>query len=97
MNSLSDVNGARYKKFCSSKGKFPEPQMLPPTSDELLQHCKRVSYVTCTVKLALEQNPDIPVPRGYGWEVNANGALETVWMTQKPAPDAILDLVACNC
>ena len=96
-SSLTNVNVARYKKFCSWKGKIPEPQMLLATSEELLHYCKRVSYVTAIVKLALEQNPDVPSPHGYGWEVDANRALEIVWMTQKPVPDSILDPVSCNC
>ena len=82
MKSLSDVNEASYKTFCPSKGKIPEPQKLPSTSDELLQHCKCIFFVTCTVKLALEQNLGIPSPQGYGWEITADGGLNVVWMTQ---------------
>ena len=82
MKSLSDVNEASYKTFCPSKGKIPEPQKLPSTSDELLQHCKCIFFVTCTVKLALEENPGIPWPQGYGWEITADGGLKVAWMTQ---------------
>eukprot|EP00794_Sanderia_malayensis_P021369 gene21369-23451_t len=94
--SLSDVNEERYKKFCSSKRKIPEPQQLPPTSDELLQHCKRVSYVAGIVKRVFEPNPEVPSPHGFGWKINSD-ALEIEWMTKSPAPDSILELVSCNC
>eukprot|EP00794_Sanderia_malayensis_P002342 gene2342-2695_t len=96
LKSLSDVNEARYKKFCSSKRKIPEPQQLPPTSDELLQHCKRVSYVAGIVKRAFEPNPEVPSLHGFGWKINSD-ALEIEWMTKSPAPDSILELVSCNC
>ena len=94
--SLSGVNEARYKKFCSSKWKIPEPQQLPPTSDELLQHCKHVAYVTGIVKRAIEQNPDVPSPHGYGWKTSSH-TLEIEWMTKSPAPESILELISCNC
>eukprot|EP00794_Sanderia_malayensis_P014792 gene14792-16327_t len=96
LKSLSDVNEARYKKFCSSKRKIPEPQQLPPTSDELLQHCKRVLYVAGIVKRAFEPNPEVPSLHGFGWKINSD-ALEIEWMTKSPAPDSILELVSCNC
>eukprot|EP00794_Sanderia_malayensis_P013592 gene13592-15000_t len=96
LKSLSDVNEARYKKFCSSKRKIPEPQQLPPTSDELLQQCKRVSYVAGIVKRAFEPNPEVPSLHGFGWKINSD-ALEIEWMTKSPAPDSILELVSCNC
>ena len=56
--NVSSVNEARYTKFCASAKKVPEP---PPAKDELLQHCKRVSYVTAVVKSALEAKIDMPV------------------------------------
>eukprot|EP00794_Sanderia_malayensis_P008324 gene8324-9215_t len=60
LKSMADVNVARYVKFCSKKGRMPEPQQLPPTRDELLQHCKRVSFVTAIIKQALEPNVEYP-------------------------------------
>ena len=38
MPEENEINDARYRKFC--KNKIPEPQQLPPTKDELLQHVK---------------------------------------------------------
>ncbi len=82
LKKTADVNKARYLKFCSNKGKIPEPQQLPPTSDELYLHCQRVSCSTAI---------------GNGWKINNENALEVTWMTQKPAPESILELVSCRC
>ena len=97
LKSMADVNEARYVKFCAKKGGMPEPQQLPPTKDELLQHCKRVSYVTAIIKQALELNVEYPSPQGHGWIITASGDLEIEWMTQNPAPDSILEMVSCSC
>ena len=97
LKSMADVNEARYVKLCSRKGKMPEPQQLPPTKDELLHHCKRVSYVTAIIKQALELNVEYPSPQGHGWIITGSGDLEIKWMAQKPAPDSILEMVSCNC
>eukprot|EP00112_Aurelia_sp_Birch-Aquarium-sp1_P026953 Seg990.4 transcript_id=Seg990.4/GoldUCD/mRNA.D3Y31 product="Protein tesmin/TSO1-like CXC 4" protein_id=Seg990.4/GoldUCD/D3Y31 len=94
---MADVNEARYVKLCSKKGRMPEPQQLPPTRDELLQHCKRVSYVTAIIEQALELNVEYPSPQGHGWIITSSGDLEIEWMTQKPAPDSILEMVSCSC
>ena len=48
----------------------------------------------------LEQNPSIPSPEGRGWKIEIEGShtqLMVHWMTGQPAPEAILDLLACNC
>ena len=42
MPEESDVNSARYKKFC--RAKTPKPHQLHPTKDDLLQHVKRANY-----------------------------------------------------
>ena len=42
MPEESDINSARYKKFC--RAKTPNPHQLHPTKDELLQHVKRANY-----------------------------------------------------
>eukprot|EP00794_Sanderia_malayensis_P014515 gene14515-16021_t len=89
LKKTADVNEARHLKFCWNKGKIPEPQQFPPTSDELYLHCQRVSYCTAIAKAALESNPAIPSPNGYGWKINNENALEVTWMTQKPAPESI--------
>ena len=92
----SNTNEARYKKFCSSKKKTPEPQKLPPTRDALLCHCKRVSYVTALVKRSLENSPQVPSPVNHGW-IMENNMLTIDWMLLPIAPPNVLDLISCNC
>ena len=65
--------------------------------NELLQHCKRVLYVTAVVNRALEANIDNPSPDGHGWRIDRDAGMEIQWMTQKPAPDSIVELVSRNC
>ena len=89
------TDDARYKKFVGKK-KTPEPQQLPPTSDALLCHCKRVSYVTAVAKRSLFAQIIYPGPDGHGWQLS-DQSLNIQWMLRKPAPDDILQLLSCNC
>jgi hypothetical protein len=95
VKNCQSINDARYKKFCT-KAKVPEPQQLPPTEDELLLHCLRANYLTFVWKSALVTNSNFPHPNGFGW-INVNNRLEIKWMSQKPAPDSLLEFVACGC
>ena len=97
LKTCSTTDEARYVKFCSSKTRIPEPQRLPPTSDALLCHCKRVSYVTAIIKRSLQLSPVIPPPDGHGWKIQDDGPLEIDWMLRKPAPDFVLEMVVCAC
>jgi len=48
----------------------------------------------------LEQDPCVPSPVGRGWKIEKDGANEQLvvhWMDGQPAPQVILDLLACNC
>ena len=95
-SKANNVNEARYNKFCSSKKKIPEPQKLPPTRDALLQHCKRVSYVTAIIKSSLENSPTIPDPEGYGWKLE-DGKMIVDWILLPMAPADVLIQISCNC
>ena len=95
VKSCPSINEARYRKFCT-KNKVPEPHKLPPTEDELLLHCQRANYVMCIWKSALSANNQYPTPEGRGWLLT-NGILETKWMSQKPAPDSLLEFLSCGC
>ena len=57
---------------------------------------KRANYQSFVWKKALEVNPDICSPVGYGW-VLKDGVLEVVWVEQLPAPESVLEMVTCNC
>ena len=90
----TDIHTARYKKICSKN--TPDPASLPPTKDELVQHAKRANYQAFIWKRALEMNPELPGPDGYGWKIE-NGQLKYVWMENEIAPESILEMVECNC
>ena len=44
----------------------------------------------------MEREPDVPSPVGHGSDVK-DGYLEVVWMTEKPAPESVLELIMCSC
>ena len=52
--------------------------------------------MTAIIKGALRRVAYIPAPHGFGWTVDDKG-LHVTWMTQKPTPDAVLELVSCGC
>ena len=89
-----NINEVRYMKCCGKK--LPEPTRLPPTKDELKQHVLRSNYQAFIWKRALEGEPAIPDPDGYGWDLD-DGHLSIHWMDNRPAPDEILELVVCEC
>ena len=90
----TSITEARYKKFC--KKSMLDPCMLPPTKGELELHIKRVNCQAFIWEKAVEREPDIPSPVGHGWDVK-DGYLEVVWMTEKPAPESILEMIVFSC
>lgn len=93
---MSDINVFRYHRFCASHGKI-EGHKLLPCADCLYKHCQRACYQAGIWKRALETNPEVPSPIGRGWTLNESGTLTVDWMDGKPAPDAVLELMACSC
>ena len=97
LTQCSNVNEARYVKFCSNT-RSAEPHKLPPTRDALLCHCKRVAYVTAVIKRSLERYPDVPRPYdGHGWIMDENGTLQIQWMLLPPAPEEVMQFITCGC
>jgi len=46
----------------------------------------------------LERNPDVPDPDGHGWTKDEGSPkLGIDWMHGQPAPDSVLELLACKC
>jgi len=48
----------------------------------------------------LERDPKSPTPVGHGWKIESVGGVDQMvvqWMDGEPAPEALLDLLACNC
>lgn len=88
-----NVDEARYRLFC--KGKNVQSQQLPPTSAALKQHLKRANYQAFIWRNAL--NPETESsPHNHGWQIK-DGHLQIVWTDLLPAPEAVMELVCCNC
>ena len=93
------VNDLRYHLFCAKKGEI-ESHQLPPCRDCLVNHAKRANYQAAIWRRCLEQDPQVPSPEGKGWRIekeDGNEKLVIHWMDGQPAPEAVLDLLACNC
>ena len=95
----TEVNTARYNLFCSKNGEM-ESFQLPPCKDSLQKHTLRANYQAGIWKRCLQQHPKIPSSVGMGWklqQVEEREELQFDWMDGKPAPDAVLELLACRC
>ncbi|CAM4649015.1 unnamed protein product [Leuciscus chuanchicus] len=93
--STTMINKLRYHLFCAKKGEI-ESQQLPPCKDSLSQHTLRANYQAGIWKRCLEKDPS-PVGRGWKMETEEEGEqLVLHWMEGQPAPEAVLDLLACN-
>ena len=93
--AVNSVNELRFNIFCAKKGEA-ESWQLPPCASSLLNHCKRANYQCAIWKRSLSRNPDIPSPVGHGWRVD-DGQLVIDWGDASPAPEAVMELIACNC
>ena len=97
--SSNQVNNLRYHLFCVKKGES-ESHQLPPCKDCLQLHAQRANYQAGIWRRCLESNPQVPSPIGKGWKIETEDNSEHLvihWMDGQPAPEAILDLLACNC
>ena len=97
--SSTQINDLRYHLFCVKKGEI-ERHQLPPCKDCLINHALRANYQAAIWRRCLEQEPQVPRPVGRGWKMENAGDTEQLvvhWMDSQPAPQAILDLLACNC
>ena len=93
------VNDLRYQLFCSRRAEI-ESHQLPPCRNCLVKHAKRANYQVAIWKRCLQQDPQVQSPVGRGWKTeHEDGVAKLVvdWMDLKPAPEAILELLACNC
>ena len=95
-HKLSSVNELRYKMYCSKNGKI-ESEMLPPCQNALKQHMLRANYQSAVWRRALESNPIYPSIEDHGWKMTTTKRIEIQWMTCRPAPVEVLDLLSCDC
>ena len=90
------VNELRYEMFFSKRGEV-ESSALPPCEGSLQQHIRRVNYQAAIWRRCLVGKPDVPEPDGHGWTRDDDGNLGIDWMHGTPAPDSVLECVACQC
>ena len=100
-SSSTKVNDLRYM-FCAKRGEIQSYQ-LPPCRDCLVKHAQRANYQAAIWRRCLEQDPKVPSPVGRGWKIEKEEGVEQLvvhslhWMDEQPVPQAVLDLLACNC
>ena len=93
--ATENINEARYKAFCMASSALPDLS-IPPTSDALLQHCKRANYQAKIMRSCVKQKIGAPSPTEHGWHLE-DGQLHVTWMTRNPAPDSVLHVIHCGC
>ena len=71
--------------------------MIPACEDSLKQHIQRANYQAGVWRGPLLPMPNIPEPDGHGWIKRADGGLDLYWIHGQVAPDAVLELLACQC
>ena len=90
-----DVNDCRYALFTARRGEIDSAH-LPPCKDSLQQHSIRCNYLAGLWRSSLVHEMDIASPEQHGWE-ETSGQLKPKWMTRLPAPQAVLEMLSCDC
>ena len=61
----------------------------------------RANYQACIWRCSLQCSPSILEPVGFRWKMGSSAEDESSlpfdWMDGKPAPDAVLERLACRC
>ena len=47
--------------------------------------------------MSLQRNPNVPEPNCHGWIRTEVGSLKIDWKYGHAAPDAVLELISCQC
>ena len=82
--------------YCKGNGKV-DAKCLPPCLDSLTHHIHRANYQAAIWRRCMINDPETPSPVGNGWQRDKNGDLTINWVSVKPAPDEILELLSCHC
>ena len=92
VHKTDSIDKARHILF-SKTGK---PEAMPPTSDALHLHLRRVHYQAMVWLNAHCAVPALPPPVQMGWRRGDLG-LEPILMSQNPIPESCLEIISCKC
>ena len=81
--------------FISEKNGRIESGQLPPCEDVLFHHAQRANYQAGIWRRCLINSPTLPDPESCGWFIE-NNVLHVKWMSGLPAPEAVLEFIACK-
>ena len=90
----TDVKDLRYQLFCVKRGEI-ESSLLPLCRDCLFMHLIRANYQAAIWKCCLPARSTVPNPTKCAW-IDNDDKLAIHWMLSPPAPDAVLELLACK-
>ena len=93
--TVAEVNELRYQLFRAKTGAIESGQ-LPPCEDCLFLHALRANYQAAIWRNSLEKYPVIPNAVGNGWILEED-QLSVEWMRGRPAPEIVLEFMACKC
>jgi hypothetical protein len=91
---ITSIPDLRWHLFCKQ---LAESNRLPPTLGALEEHIKRVrlqSRVWCQATVMQQQPFD---PLKFGYHKDAGGQILPITTKVLSAPQAIIELVRCNC
>ena len=60
-------------------------------------HVLPANYQAAIWRKCLQSHPSVPDPKDYGWTTDPDGKLVIQWMRGSPAPEAVLQLLSCQC
>ena len=89
------LEALRYSSLCrkvASAKTFVKPENLPPTTSAANLHSRR-TYLQMMQWMRKDDHMD---PSEWGWAVQEN-RLVPLMMSNKPAPDVLLNIIRCNC
>ena len=93
-SNLEFINDARKEPFCQRNR---TTEMIPPTQDALLQHCKRVFYQAGIWYTSNIPQQELPSLEDYEWNSSKECKWSPVWITHPVASKACAELVKCGC
>ena len=93
-SGLDTLPALRWELF---RKKNLEGEKLPPTRGTLLPHVVRANYMSMRDTSYISVMSKLPPLEQNGWEVRSDEGYLPIKCLNKPAPEAVLELVKCGC